>query len=367
MSFWNSVKNFVTGSGGGGGGGGGGGWGNGPDVHFSGPPATGGSGFEPRGPSFPASFSQVDYAPVNNNSGGGGYRGDYSRPAYRAPVPRDPWAGTPFGNTAGYNKAVAERARQRENLFGSARDTASNKGLDIKNSILDYADSLKKAQRNVDNKAINNEMAKKQGVQGILGMVNRGVRSGGVMLANKNAGSSSAAQALANAYGSMGRQQMSSVGNQYELGNREVGQLQGDVDTQRASGTRKIADSKTQIINNIVQDFRNQIAALDAAGLNASIPDRLNIEAEKENIRGQVSQILQAYDQMLTDQNNSIKAMDRNARLTEATNLLAAGQAPEDSFNYTTEVPAQFANTGPFPSELPLFGVKKPDNTPTVG
>lgn len=279
---------------------------------------------------------------TGNYGGGGGYT-----------PPPDPYA--LWGGAEKYNALRSGFGAQKQGIYGSANEAAANAGLGLKGSILDFVDSLRTGQRSIDNKGINNELAKRQGTQNILGMVGRGIRSSGVQLANRNAGDSSAAGALANAYGEVGRGQLTGVGNQYEMGNRDIAMDQDNLAQQMASGQRKIGDSKTQVVNNIVADARNKFAQLDSEIANASLPDRIAIEQEKETIRQQVLGQLQQYDQMLASETAQIAPSSAEARRTEATRLAGLGQAPADAFTYTDEVPGQWQDTGPFPSEIPLF------------
>ncbi len=258
-----------------------------------------------------------------------------------------------------YNALRSNFANQKGGIYGSADEAAANAGGQLNRSILDFLDSSRAGQSAIDNRAVNNEMAKTQGTRGILGMVSRGIKSGGVMLANKNAGDSSAAGALANAYGSIGRGQLSNVNNQYELGNRDIQQAQDAFGVQQASGVRGIQGSKQEVINNIVGQARNAFANLDAQIANASLPDRIAIEQEKENIRNRVLGHLQQYDQQLTSGLSGIAPTSIEQRRTTATELANKGVAPEDSFTYTDEAPAQFQGSGPFPSELPIFTIPR--------
>lgn len=278
-----------------------------------------------------------------------------------APAPTRDTTYDQWGGQTAYNNLISGFNTQKGNIFSTAGEAADNAGIGLKGSILDFVDSLRSGQSKIDNQAVQNELAKEQGTRGVLGMVGRGIRSGGVTLANKNASDSSASQGIANAYGDLGRRELSGVGNQYALGENAVQQSQADLETQRAAGTRKIGDSKTMIVNQIVGDARNQLASLDAQIANASLPDRINIEASKEQVRQDALGRLQQYDQLLSEQVGGIKATDGDARRSKALELANAGTAPESAFNYTTEVPAQFQGTGPFASELPIFtfGAKK--------
>lgn len=287
------------------------------------------------------------------------YQGGYDLPAgYGSPAPAPPPPPDPYAQWGGQAKYDALRsgfATQKQNVYGSANDAAGATGEKLNRSILDFLDSAKVGQQGIDNKGVNNEMAKSQGVRGIMGMVGRGIRSSGVQLANKNAGDSSAAGALANAYGQIGRGQLSNVGNQYEMAGRDLQQQQDQFNVQQQSGVRAIQGSKNDAVNNIVLGARDAFAQLDAQIANASLPDRIAIEQEKEAIRQQVLGKLQQYDQQLTGGLAAITPTSLEARRTQATELADRGQAPEEAFQYTDEMPGQWQGTGPFASELPVF------------
>lgn len=270
--------------------------------------------------------------------------------AVAAPDPYAQW-----GGRAAYTNMVNAYNTQKDNIYGTARDAVGNAAIGINSSILDLVDALKRGQGQIDNQAVQNELAKKQGTRGVLGMVGRGIQSGGVMLGNKNAASSSGAEGIARAYGDIGRRELSNVGNQYAQGMDQVAQSQADLEMQRASGVRKIGENKTMVVNNIVAEARNKLAALDGQIAGASLPNRINIEAEKEAIKAQALQQLQQYDQMLASQTGAIQASSADARRAKATELANAGTAPANAFDFSTQTPAEFQNTGPFSSGLPLF------------
>lgn len=269
--------------------------------------------------------------------------------------PPDPYA--QWGGQDAYNSLVSGFNTQKSNIGTTAGESATNQGIGLKGNILDFIDSLRTGQSRLDTQGVNNEMALSQGRQGIQGMVGRGIRSGGVLLANKNAADSSAAGAIARAYGDIGRRQLSSVGNQYELQNRNIQQGQVDLETQRNAGVRRLGDAKTMTINNLVLEARNKFAALDAAIAEASLPDRINIEQEKEAVRQDVLSKLAFLDQELSNQSN-VQPTSLEARRSESTRLAGLGQAPADSFNFTDQFPAQFQGGG-LPSELPLFSIPR--------
>lgn len=244
---------------------------------------------------------------------------------------------------------------QKGAITGSANAAIETSGNQLKSNILDYLDSYKQAQSNIDRQGVQAELARKSGARGILDMVGNGIRSGGVMLANRNASTSSAADALARAYGMMGREQMTNVGNQYAQTMSGLDQQQSDLQTGIGQQQRHYDENKVNIINNIVSDAQTKLAALDAAMANASMPDRINLEAEKQAIRDQAVGHLQQFDTLLSSGVSAIHPSSVTARQGEATNLLNSGVAPETAYNYTSSVPAELQNTGSFASSLPIF------------
>lgn len=283
-----------------------------------------------------------------SGSGGGTGLGLTTQPQPQA----DPYA--QWGGRSAYNSLVSGFGNQKQNIFSSANDAAKTSGINMRNSILDLIEAARTAQTSVDNRGINNELARQRGTSDIYGMVNRGITSGGVTLNNRNAADSSAAGAIARAYGNIGQRELSDVNNQYELENKDLALAQENVDMQERAGLRRIESDREMAVNNIVSDANNQLAALDTAMANASLPERIAIDAEKNKIRSQVLDVLSRYDSQLGEV-NQISPMERQARIAEATRRNQLGQANPTQFDYMTEAPAQFQNTGPYASTLPIF------------
>lgn len=270
----------------------------------------------------------------------------------------DPYAA--YGGTAAYNSLVNDYNNQHQGILNSVNETGDAYGSQYQRGIQTFLENARLGQKAIDTTAAKNELAKQQGVQGVLGMVGRGIRSAGVMLAGKNAGNSSAAGALANAYGDQGRRQLGSIGNQYEMGNQDIANQQEAFDIQSQQGARELQGKKDDFINSTVLDARNQLAALDAQIAGKSLPQRIAIEQEKEQIKQTLLQKLQGFDTQLTQGRAGIQAQGIDQRRERAAEMGRAGQSlGADAFNYTTEVPGQFQGTGPFPSELPLFTLGK--------
>ncbi len=296
----------------------------------------------------------VGGAPAQSGDVGGGTGGSGGTGGTGGAGAADPYA--QFGGQAKYNALVSGFNNQKQGIYNSASGAAGATGDQLGRSILDFLDSQRVGQQGIDNQAAKNELAKIQGTNGVLGMVGRGIKSGGVMLAGKNAGSSSAAQGIANAYGEQGRRQLSSIGNQYELGNQDVQQAQDAFGVQQASGVRAIQGSKNDAINNIVNAAQDKFYALDGQMANASLPDRIAIEQEKQSVRNQVMQQLQGFDSQLQQGVQGIRATSADDRRAKGQQLAQAGtQLGADAFNYTDETPLDLQGTGPSASPLPLY------------
>lgn len=281
---------------------------------------------------------------------------DNSTPTYSAPV--DPYA--PWGGQARYNTLVDTFNQQKgviTNTAGSAADTSAASQY---NSIQDFLDSYRSGQSKIDQSAANNMLAKRQGVSGIMGMVGRGIRSGGVTLANKNASDSSAAGAIARAYGDIGGRELRGVGNQYELKNQEIGLQQQDLITQGNKYARDYETNKQNTVNSITNEAYQKLAALDADIANADLPTRIALEQEKANVKAMALQKLSQYDQLLASERGKIKATTAQQRQQKALEMQNAGTSlGEDAFSYSEATPAQFQGTGPFASDLPLFSTPR--------
>jgi hypothetical protein len=264
--------------------------------------------------------------------------------------------------TAAATAAAAATARAetdfgnlKNSTFSSINDAVGSGARGYTSSIQDYLDSRKQQQNTVNNDAVQNELSREQGMQGITDMVGNGIKSGGVILANDNAGSSSAGEALARAYGIQGRQQASSVGNQFAQGQNKVNTEENNITAADTTEQRHVGEDKTNTINSIVNSTRSQLASLNQSAAYASIPDRVDIEAKIAEVKQQALDALSAYDGQLSSGVTANAPQDAGSVRASATNLLTAGTAPENSFDYTTDVPAQLQGSGQFASSLPIF------------
>lgn len=245
-------------------------------------------------------------------------------------------------------------------IYGSSTDSARQSGLGLDTAIRQFGLQTRQAQDAINQKGVQNEASKRAGTADILSMVGRGIRSGGVTLANKNASSSSAADAIARAYGDIGQREQSKVNNQYALGQEDINSQQKALtDQESLYRDATYANNKEQIIGGIVQSAQGQLAELDNALRGASLPDRIAIENEKAKVRGLAQNELAKYDSLLASQLASAHANSQDENRAKATQLSQLGQAPAGQFEYNTEAPAQFQGQAPAGGNLPLFSLRK--------
>lgn len=252
-------------------------------------------------------------------------------------------------------KASSDWGKLRDSLYGSINDRVSTDSANYNSSLLDYLDQLKTNQRSLDHASVQNELSRMQGSHSILDMVGHGIQSGGVTLANKNASSSSAADAIAKAYAEMGKGELGKVNGQYALGNDQINQQQQDLNAANDTELRHAGEQKNTIINSILQDALQQLGQLNQNAAYASLPDRVDLEAKKSEIRQQALDALSKYDSVLSAGYTATPPHSTDQNRADAAKLFASGAAPDNAFQYSTSIPTAYQGTGPFASSLPIF------------
>lgn len=251
-----------------------------------------------------------------------------------------------WGDQAGLNAS-------KQNIFDSFNVGADKAAYDYGTSVEDTIRGLRDNQNALNLRGAQNELAKMQGRQGVLGMVSRGVNSTGTMLGNRNAADSSAAQTLAQVYGQMGSQEMNKISNQYAMQNEELGRLQATQDEDMATKTARLRQSKDIAVNDLVNKARASLAALNAEMVSAAVPDRIALEQESARIKNELLGRLQQYDSQLASAPSNIRADSSEAKMAAAQRMATAGTELANPFQFD-QIGTQ-AQTGPFSGNLPLF------------
>ena len=266
----------------------------------------------------------------------------------------DPYA--QWGGLGAFNNLASGFNNQLSNIGATANSAAKLTGGQVNRSILDFIDSSTSAQNKINQSAEENFANKISGNRAVGATVDRGISSGNVMLANRNAGSSSGGEAIARAYGQIGQRQNATIGNQFAKGQAQIDLSQADLETQMASGVRNISGGLDDSAAMIVEDARKELGILEAAQLEADMPTRISIEVEKQKIKQSVLGYLSKYDQQLTQGVSKVNPTNMDTRRDNAFASVDAGRLPEESFNLPIGAGAQFqTNSNGGDTGLPIY------------
>lgn len=246
----------------------------------------------------------------------------------------------------------------RTNVYDTASERAGNTFRSQRNSILDFLTSAREGQQDIDRGRVKAQLGKDRSSRGIMDMVGRGIRSGGVMLANRNAGDSSATGAIARAYGDLGNRQQAGVNNQFAMENDDFNVAQQRLGTKIESGKRSFEASKADAVDSIVSEARSAFASLNDAAMGAGISERIAIEQEKEAIRQQTLDRLAGLDTELSKV-NQVSALDQEGIIGQAGALNRAGQGEGSQYSFTEQAPAQLQGTGAQLGQLPIYSNRR--------
>jgi hypothetical protein len=258
--------------------------------------------------------------------------------------------------------------RYHQNLnadMGTINSGIDSGAGDYRQSILDAFDGnggFKSQQADVDNEGVQNELAKRTGMQGVRDMVNNGIQGGGVVLDNAGAGTSSAGEALARAYGVEGRQEASKVGSQYAQGQNQISTDQGKLNTSEDNFMNVDEPTKkADVINGIVSSANQALTYLSAMFASANLPDQIDLAKQMADIKARATAALGQYDGQITSSRGANAPMSQDALSAKAADLFSKGTAPAKEFNYTSEAPATLNGSGPSASSLPIY-ISSPGN-----
>lgn len=233
-------------------------------------------------------------------------------------------------------------------------------------SILDFLTATKQGQNTIDQEGVQSELAKRQGNQGVLDYVNHGIQSGGVLLGNKNAGTSSATEALARAYSMLGAHQMAGVGTQYAQDQNKIGTEQTNLNIGIDEQRRHNEDYKTNAVAGVVSNAQQQIANIISNMQYANLPSQINMQQEIEQIKAETAAKLSAVDPTFDNGDAThtgianLHPTDIITRAGQAQNLANAGTAADNPYQLTTQAPAAFAGGGqPAGSDLPIYTIPR--------
>jgi len=274
----------------------------------------------------------------------------------------DPLAPTPDQRAAA---SAASSARQnfgqgRQNIMGSAQQAGQSYAGTERFNLQDVIGGLQSRQQGINESQIGAQQARNIGSQNILGMIGRGIQSGSTMLANRNALDSSAAGAIARAYGQLGQRQQTGVNTQFQTAERQNQAAQQSLEQAKAQTIERKRFEYSQQAQNIAEDAARQMQALNEAAAGAGIADRINIDAEKQNLRSQAIAQLSELDRQLAGV-SGIQGASQEQIMSQATQRQQSGQAPANMFDMGALTPEQqmAQQPGAQLGQLPIYSTRR--------
>lgn len=263
----------------------------------------------------------------------------------------DPYA--KFGGTAAYNSLRAGFGDQKNVTIGTADRAAATSAGQRRNSILDFLDGLRQQEKSIDNAGIVAERSRLQGLDDVESSVQGGVRNANSLLAGRNAGGATVGTEIAKYLQGQGRQQASRVNNDYDIAQLDIANQQEALDVGRNSQLRGFEQDKQASINNIVDAAELGLAEINSAMANASLPDRISLQEEKNAILNRVTSQLSQFDQMLNQGASSVRSRGVDDRRAEAARQRDLGVGAYDDTAYDFETAQATPNNTQ--TDLPLF------------
>lgn len=261
-----------------------------------------------------------------------------------------------------YNGLMDTYNNQLGNFRQSATDWGNAYAPGYRNTVENYINKLRQGQESLNERGIQNELSLAQGRRSILDMVGQGIRSGGVALAGRNATAGSALDQIAKAYGQYGNQQLSNVGNQYALNDRDLGLEQSNFNADIPISVGSIKARSQSDIASTVQEARNNLANLQAWAASQSLPVQLDAAAEAQRIQDEISALVGGFNTQLDTGIAGVQPLSIDARKQKAASLAQQGTAAANPFDFSTDMPIGFQDTGPAPGGLPIFTIPRKKN-----
>lgn len=252
---------------------------------------------------------------------------------------------------------------QNQGVLQAANASTGSAARSYGSSIQDYLGQAQQQQNNINNQGVQSELSRRQAAQGILDYVHNGLQSGGVMLANRNAGNSSATEALARAYATLGQHQMAGVGTQYAQNQGNINTQQTNLDLANQTQGRHNQEFKANTVESIVQTAQQAINGIQANMQYASLPQQINFQQEIDQIRAQAQSQLNGIDPQFSAGIANITPSSLTQRQSGAATLANAGTAATNPYALTSQAPATFQGQNPAGADLPIFTIPRSKQT----
>jgi len=279
-----------------------------------------------------------------NASGNPIFDASGNRIDYGATTQTDPFAR--WGGKSVYDNQINALNTGKNNVYNTGIAGGEAGYTTGRGSILDFIDSARRTQTGIDTGRANVAYSQKTGADAIEGMVGRGIQSGGVMLANKNAASSGAAGQIARAYGELGNREMAGLSGQAALENQDLTMQQNDLTNSFGTQKRKIDEFKAKTINDIATTAEADLTALETQRLKSDLPTQFAIDAEIARIKEGVTAKLGELDSLLSTEQSKINPMTGAQVAAKGYQMAESGQGGPQMFNFNTNAAPMSFSTG---------------------
>lgn len=240
------------------------------------------------------------------------------------------------------------------NISSNATDATSSANRTNEGTAASIFSTAKTGQNTINASRDNVELNRLNGVQDITDYVRNGLTSGANVIGNMGAGESSAEDALSRAYTTQGGQKARNVGNQAFIANHTIDANQQNLNDQTTSSVADLHRQRDEQIATIGSQARQQLAALDSQAVGLSLPDRIQVDQEKQKIIDSATNALSGVDSWLNGQLAGVTPEDQATISKNANALKLGGTAGTNPFDTNTNSTG-LQVSGPDISQLPLF------------
>jgi hypothetical protein len=311
--------------------------------------------------SIPAS-GYYTYPPATQDTGGGG--GGGTTPINTGPSAAEIAAAA----------ALAQARTQRDAALSGIQTKESQGYSDINDSFYNqvnpFINDLTDSQTSINQGRENALYSRSTSIRDLVDSIRQGINSGQVMLANNNAGSSSAAEAIAKAYSRIGSKGSSQINGQFAQDNRTLDTNQSSLDRKRDEGVRQYHDYVSTQADKIATDTQIQLDSLNADAQYAGLSP-IDVATLKNQIISAGQAKLAGLDSYLNSKVGAITAENSDQASAQAEKLIQAGSAaPSKEYSFGMASPswsgAGAAQTYSPTSVLPLFLGNKQDQNNSI-
>lgn len=301
----------------------------------------------PTGGSAPSSGGTVQGATTDNSLTGGAGGTGGSGTGYAVPTPSA--------------AILAQFDASKNQIEGDAGTSGMNAANSYNTGARTLFNTIQTGQTKINQERENAALNRMKSVNDLILQIRQGLQSGSVRLGNSNALDSSAAGAIAKAYGDYGGVQRGNIMSDEMLANRQADTEQGDLSKNKDETLRQLQTARDAALTSISTDVANKLQALDAQGQGAGIVGRMNIDAEKQKVVDAAHAQLQGVDDWIASTFPGITSESLDAANATANDLFQKGQVGTggnplaDAPTVANNVGQGQDNLGAAISQLPLF------------